>query len=147
MKRGKTKRQTAKDGIRSNQGISRYICMYTYIHIYIYMYTLLSSLYHPPRFLLIYSVACNPIPSTPRFIRFLLAPRPRPSHTLCPSLSLCIRFSSLEHSSSGGSLRRITEVQAPWQRKNNNIAARKTEHVQVQNRRESSGRKVNRFLN
>lgn len=37
MKRGKTKRQTAKDGIRSNQGISRY--MYIYIHALLFSLT------------------------------------------------------------------------------------------------------------
>lgn len=78
MKRGKTKRQTAKDGIRSNQGISRYI------HVYI-----LFPLPPPTRFLLIYFVACNPIP-TPRFLRFLLTPVtvPHPfAFSLFPSLT------------------------------------------------------------
>lgn len=49
MKRGKTKRQTAKDGTCSNQGISRYT--------YIFSFQLI------PFFLLIYFVAHDPISS------------------------------------------------------------------------------------
>lgn len=49
MKRGKTKRQTAKDGTCSNQGISRYT--------YIFFFQFIS-------FFLVYFVAHNSIPSS-----------------------------------------------------------------------------------
>lgn len=63
MKRGKRKRQTAKDGICSNQGICRYIYIYIYIH------TLFSFLPPPSSHLF---RRLQSYPPLPLFTRFLL---------------------------------------------------------------------------